>query len=657
MKLFKYLTYLVLVLIIGAAGALVVGPNYVDWNQHKAQIEDEIWSQTGYHVELVGPIEFKLLPQPVLALGGVRVKPFQGEQDIMTAGPVQVTASLSKLLMLQIAIEKASVADLQVHLVRDAEGHTNWQPQRHNRGLRHAKSLYPLAAFGQTEIRNAALFYQDAQAGVDQQFTEVNVAVQAPTLAETRYTVAGLLNGVPVSVKGLLNASSLHQMSVEEQLTVPGAESKFSGAIFEPTGNLVVSGNFGLKADAPVALLKKLKLVQNVPAIELPKTDFSGQITLGDGQLGVDEGRLRYGEKTEITGDLKVQDKGTDKPLEVKLEAQASNLNLDALLGGVMAAPTADSHGDTPWSDDLIDLTFLQQVNGSVDLQVNNLQLMQRQFRQAALRANLDAKELSLEKLEMAQGKGSLKAIGRIGFAHPNVYQLNLHSTDLPLAELMDDSLLTGNLNLTADFSSRGESSKEIASNLKGTANFSVNDGILHGVKIDDLSVALQSLFKGNLTADKTTVKTLSATATVDKGVLRNEDLTLVDGEGLTLSGSGKLDLGSWTINYKLRPSGVNDITRVIIPVRLSGRLNDPEILPDVMSPQGAGAALGAAVGGPIGAGVGMAVGSFLSDAGEAAAPAPQPKAAEPKKPPLPFDFKDKSNLEQNVRKYLDSKK
>jgi len=422
-----------------------------------------------------------------------------------------------------------------------------------------------------------------------------------------------------------------------------------------------LSGSLDLQADAPLALLKKLKLVQNLPAIELPMTKFSGQITLGDGHLGIDKGRLRYGEKTELTGNLKAQDKGADKPLDVKLEAQASNLNLDTLLGGVVAASAAGStgasHGDTPWSDELIDLTFLQQVNGSVDLQVDNLQWMQRQFRQAVLRANLDAKELSLEKLEMAQGKGSLKAIGRIGFAHPNVYQLNLHSTDLPLAELMANSLLTGNLNLAADFSSRGDSSKEIASNLKGTANFSVDNGVLHGVKIDDLSVALQSLFKGNLGSDKTAIKKLSATATVDKGVLRNDDLTLVDGDELTLRGSGKVDLGSWTINYKLRPSGLNDMTRVIIPVRLSGRLSDPEILPDVLSPQGAGAALGAAVGGPIGAGVGMAVGSFLSDDGGAAAPAPKPAAAEPKQPPLPFDFNDKSNLEQNVHKYLDSKK
>ena len=70
------LTFLATLVLLALLGALV-GPVFVDWNQHRALIEEQLRRATGFEIVTTGPIHLRFLPSPQIKISGLRV----GEAD------------------------------------------------------------------------------------------------------------------------------------------------------------------------------------------------------------------------------------------------------------------------------------------------------------------------------------------------------------------------------------------------------------------------------------------------------------------------------------------------------------------------------------------------------------------------------------------------
>ena len=65
---------LAIALILALLTALV-GPYFVNWNDHRAFFEVEASRLTGLNVQVTGPIKVSVLPTPAVTLGDIAIGP------------------------------------------------------------------------------------------------------------------------------------------------------------------------------------------------------------------------------------------------------------------------------------------------------------------------------------------------------------------------------------------------------------------------------------------------------------------------------------------------------------------------------------------------------------------------------------------------------
>jgi len=176
---------------------------------------------------------------------------------------------------------------------------------------------------------------------------------------------------------------------------------------------------------------------------------------------------------------------------------------------------------------------------------------------------------------------------------------------------------------LTYTLTTSGVNERQLIGNLRGSGMLSVVDGAYRGVDLAAMARAIDSFVSLGLgDADpaegqeagqesvggrqKTDFAELSGTYTIDKGIVRNSDLKLLN-PFVRVTGAGSVDLPRQTISYRLVPRAVGSIegqggeflnSGIAIPILVTGPLDNPKFAPDY------GAAIGSAlIGSPDGSG------------------------------------------------------
>ena len=162
---------------------------------------------------------------------------------------------------------------------------------------------------------------------------------------------------------------------------------------------------------------------------------------------------------------------------------------------------------------------------------------------------------------------------------------------------------------------------------LDGTGDFKVLNGSIQGIDaqafLTGLDTALRSrALPGGIGADyQTKFRDLLGAFTVTDGVAKIDRFTL-DGLGVAVEGSGAVDLGAQTIDFRFRPRATGEAARGIaafgVPVRFSGGFGsakaglDAEFLGQIAAERArleAGKAVRDRVGGPVGDIIGGVIG------------------------------------------------
>lgn len=173
------------------------------------------------------------------------------------------------------------------------------------------------------------------------------------------------------------------------------------------------------------------------------------------------------------------------------------------------------------------------------------------------LRRGEDRIELDANDLAVAGGKASGKlVVDQTGAVPSLALTLSLSGVTfraLPVHIAGFDSL-GGSGDAALDLSGRGKTMHDIVRSLSGSARIAVADG---AIAASGLGPLLKNAL-GPAVGDKTippeiAYRSLSASATIDHGVLRNDDLRLA-GPALSARGAGTLDLAQRTLDYLWQP-------------------------------------------------------------------------------------------------------
>lgn len=156
---------------------------------------------------------------------------------------------------------------------------------------------------------------------------------------------------------------------------------------------------------------------------------------------------------------------------------------------------------------------------------------------------------------------------------------------------------VTGRGNATANLTGTGNTDAAIMKSLAGKLQADVKDGALEGLDLWYEIRRARALLRREAVPERTgpartTFNALTASATLDKGVLRNDDLN-VDAQYLRATGKGTLDLGTDAVDYRLAVriyklpdegagAEMKDLLAAEIPVTITGSLQDMKVRPDL---------------------------------------------------------------------------
>lgn len=298
-------------------------------------------------------------------------------------------------------------------------------------------------------------------------------------------------------------------------------------------------------------------------------------ITLSDLSLKLDD--------SSFTGSLAVND-FAKQALRVQLKGDTLNLdrylppkNKDASAGAARknevkdAVSAAGSGGSTPlpnaptqqaWSNEsILPLEPLRKLDIEAGLTLGQLTLSKLPIESAVLKATAKGGVLNLQELrgDLYGGKFDVKA--QLD-ARSDIPQLTAQKriNHVPVEKLIESqgekAPVKGQLDLTADIRTQGNSQKAWIDALNGTARFNLGNGVLVDANLEQqlcqgIATLNRKTLSGEPRSKDTPFQELDGSLTFRNGVASNPDLK-VRIPGLSVNGNGDVDLRVLGLDYRI---------------------------------------------------------------------------------------------------------
>jgi AsmA protein len=633
---------LLAVLVLGVVAILVL----VDPNDYRDDIETLVKSETGRSLQIGGEIDLKLFPWLALGVRDVRLgnPPGYGNEPFLTVREASVGVKLFPLLNKRLEVSRVAVDGLDVRLISRGEDVNNWkdladseEQKEESSGETRETSVAGIDVTGSTlvytdeveksisrltnlEVHTGALGsgnpvdasmkfdYDDGEAPVARM--EMKAVVQLASKLEVKNLEGSgeLMQEqpdppLPFSLKAEslavdLDAETLAPATIEARLgELPVKITARGEKLF---GAYVVSGNVTVDSVAPRKVLPSLGVELPVTAdpAALSSLSYKSDYRLTEKQLQLPGLELVL-DDTQVRGSAAIEDLET-KALRFDLNVNA--INVDRYL----EPEPKEGESTTPAAEEPpteLPLEMLRELNARGSLRVGKATLSGLEF--ADVRLPLAAKG---GRVHLGPTQARLFGGGYAGDivldARPAQARLSMNERvrGIDIGALMkatfDTDRVVGRGDANAALTGTGNTDAAILKSLAGKLDFDVKEGAIAGMDIWYELRRAVALFKRTAPPaapsgpPRTPFKALKGSATLDAGLLSNEDL-VADMEYLKANGKGNIDIGKGTIDYrlvaqvyKLPPEGAGselaDLKAAEIPITITGPLADMKIRPDV---------------------------------------------------------------------------
>ena len=157
---------------------IVIVPSFVDWNQYRDEIAQQVESLMGRPVTIEGDLDFAILPSPALSVNGLRIANIPGAStvDLVTLESLDIEVAFMPLLRGTFQVERTVLVAPVINLETLPDGRNNWdQPD----DLVVAVDVTDdgegfQVTLDSLQIENGALHYVNANTGTEQQIQNIN---------------------------------------------------------------------------------------------------------------------------------------------------------------------------------------------------------------------------------------------------------------------------------------------------------------------------------------------------------------------------------------------------------------------------------------------------------------------------------------------------
>lgn len=581
--------------VLGLAALVVAFILLIPGERIAAIATSQFQASTGRALTIEGDISPSLWPHLGVTTGPVTVAnaDWSSEGPMLRAEALEIGIDMGSLFGGVLHITNIDVQNPVILLERAADGRANWDfaptgtapavpavPADPQAGQTGEAAATPFTLDSGT-ISNGTVTYIDQASDSRATLSALTAEAKLPAFAgPADISLSGVMNDQTLRLTGRVGEfapfiqGSLVPLDVTAE--IGAARLGFAGRL--ATAPLAAEG----KIDADLKDLSQLSAFLRQPKPDLPAglgrqsvavqgaltVADGGSIHLRDGVVSLDGNRL-MGEADLTTGG--------ERP-KLSATIRAGDLDLSALQGGAGEGNDA-APGTSGWSKTPIDVSALGLMDAAIALNADSLRLGKARLDKTRLLLTIDRSRAVFDIREMSAYGGTLTGNfvlnARQGLSTGGDVKLTGLALQPLLQDLAETDRLIGTGDLEMSFLGVGTSMEAIMQSLSGQGTLRFGKGELRGLDIAGMLRTLDAGYVGQ--GAKTIFDSISAGFSVERGVLRNDDLIFA-APLLRATGAGTVGLGQRVLDYRLLPSALpreDGTGGITVPLLIDGPWDD----------------------------------------------------------------------------------
>ena len=619
-KAFKILSIILLTLIVLIGIGIFLLIHFVDPNKLKSEIGTTVYNTTGHHFTINGNLSWSFFPWIGFKVQDAELDSAPGFENTPLAkiGEADISIRLLPLLTGHLEVHNVELNSLQMNLIRNAVGATNWQMMDDdktdttstttNKAKINTPSDSDILNFSIANLTvvNSNINWQDQLKKQTYEFKNLyinghNVGTQQLFPLTISFDLGSnkFSKPLPVSFSGNFNVDNhldsvainqidvnLDNFEVEADLSAKNLKGRanFQGDIHIPAFNLPkFLNNFNIT----LPKMEKTDALQNLSA-DIAFNGGNNTLSIKPLKIGIDD--------TTVNGDINVSNL---KTYQTNFKLNVDNLNVDNYMPEKVIHKTtkkktsSTNTANIPAAAEndqkiMLPIELLRNLNLQGSIGIN--QFVIANLHMSNLQGNLKANDgvLILSPVTASLYEGNLNGQTSLNVQNSiPAYQLTTNVKGVQgqalLSDLLNKNFISGTADFSADLSTNGNTVNTLLNQLDGSGRFAFNKGQLNGVNVAYEIACTQALLHKKSLPEKpkdnsTPFGTTTGTIKLNNGVATNDDLQ-INNKYFLGKGKGVINLNFQQLNYTLSIFPQHgDLKTYSIPININGLLNSPRI-------------------------------------------------------------------------------
>ena len=601
---------------------------FVDPNRYRGDIQRMVQQHTGRELTIQGKLELKVFPWLALSVHDVRLgnPPGYGAEPFATVQNASIGVKLLPLLGKRLEVSRVAIEGLSATLISRGE-QNNWRDLSESKSApaqpAAPSSAPPIASIAGVQIKDSRLLMRDeikksttdlvlkqihtgrlatSPSGSSVQDVKVEgtylsrLDSEAKSAAATPLAFSLSTTGASYdAAKQTLAPATLDLKVGELAMTVTAAGDKPPGTVQGTVTIPKVSARKVLQAFAVAPPVTRDAQALSAFSFKTHDRMTPKQIQLGDLDMVLDDTRLQ--------GVAAIEDRETN---ELSFDLRVNALNVDRYRAPPAKAPAtaAPPKSAPPAAPTPLPLETLRKLNVHGTLRVGSATYAGLVFTDISTPLVARQGRLQLGPTQAHIYGGDYN--GDIVLdARPATAQLTLsehvRGTDIGavVKAAYDSARLSGHADANVALTGAGNTDEALLQSLNGKIDALVKQGALNGIDIGYELQRAGSLLKQQLPPShsgpaRTVFNTLQANCTLDKGVLKNDDLRM-ETDFVKVHGKGTLVVATEALDYQVaaavdqasagsNAAGLDVLRGTEVPLSITGTLANPVVRPDLQA-------------------------------------------------------------------------
>jgi AsmA protein len=506
---------------------------------------------------------------------------------------------------------------LRLNLAVAANGRSNWQDLiDRSEAVDEAaaapddSAAMPALDISSIAISDAAIVYRDAQTGETYSLTEVNMSSGRVAAGEPVPLSGGLTFALqPAAISGSVEVETVATFDAEAgtiSLADLSLDGLVEGVAEVPTTLQFATSSFVADTKREVVSLGEVEVSVLGVGMSAAVEPFS----YAGSPEPVAIVQIEAFSPRNLMQRLNIEAPPTADPDALGRMSLGARYRFDFVadtidLGRYMAPADESAAADETAAPVEIPVDLIRSINASGSLKVTDAHLGAMRFENVDLGLNNINGSLRIHPIAATLFEGSYSGDVRIDASGATpVLSVNEQIDGVNLGALalamFEQESVTGLIKGAFKLSGKGEELSAIQRSLSGSMSLELVDGAFEGTDVwyeirRALAMIKQQTPPEPVLPARTRFSNIKASGPVTDGVFRNDDL-LAELPFMQVTGKGSVDIAAATLDYRMSARVLNkpelmqdvsqgelsELTKAVIPVRISGSLAAPSVKPDV---------------------------------------------------------------------------